>query len=159
MKRQLTARLRLTCACGALFALALGALAAGCGPRQTAPSGATPAPAGGPAFDRVQKIETSGDYRAAMLRFVAERKKADPALKDLVLDTASILLATVRAQWVEQSEEARDKWALALATAFSEARAAAGIPVDEEFKPTVKVFLEGGGIVAEVWRGRTRHYR
>ncbi len=159
MKRHLNAGLRSACAGWVLLVLASAALLSGCGPRQAAPTGATPAPAGGSAFDRVQATEGADAYKASMARFIADRKKADPALKDLVLDTASILLATVGEKWVEQSEEARDKWALALADEFAAARAAAGIPGDEEFKPTVKVFLEGGGIVAEVWRGRTRHYR
>jgi len=149
-------------AVGAFLVAAVATAAAGCrsGPRTAAP-GATPGPApgGGAGIARVQQIEGSAEYRAAVDRFIAERRKADPTLRDLALDTPSILRAVVPEAWVAQPEAARDKWALDLAAGFQKVRVEAGIPPDEMFMPVVKVFLEGGGVVAEVWRRSTRHYR
>lgn len=135
--------------------------AAGCRPRPSAQDpGAPPAAApAGDAFARVQKIEGSAEYRAAVERFIAERRKADPILRDLALDTPSILRAVVPETWVAQPEEAREQWALDLAAGFRQVRTEAGIPTDDPFLPMVKVFLADGGVVAEVWRHRTRHYR
>lgn len=146
----------------ALLVVMVAAAAAGCrpGPQKAAP-GSSPAatPAGREGFARVQQIEGSAEYRSAMDRFIAERKKADPMLRDLVLDTPSILRAVVPEAWVAQPEETRNKWALELAAGFQKVRVGAGIPDDEMFMPVVKVFQEGGGVVAEVWRKSTRHYR
>lgn len=158
-----TARFRLQhLAVGAFLVVAVATAAAGCrsGPRTGAP-GATPGPApgGGAGIARVQQIEGSAEYRAAVDRFIAERRKADSSLRELALDTPSILRAVVPEAWVAQPEAARDKWALDLAAGFQKVRVEAGIPPDEMFMPVVKVFLEGGGVVAEVWRRSTRHYR
>lgn len=158
-----TARFRLQhLAVGAFLVVAVATAAAGCrsGPRTGVP-GATPGPApgGGAGIARVQQIEGSAEYRAAVDRFIAERRKADSSLRELALDTPSILRAVVPEAWVAQPEAARDKWALDLAAGFQKVRVEAGIPPDEMFMPVVKVFLEGGGVVAEVWRRSTRHYR
>lgn len=108
---------------------------------------------------RVQEIEGSAEYRAAVDRFISERRRADRSLRDLALDTPSILRAVVPEAWVAQPESERDRWALDLAAGFQKVRVEAGIPPDEMFMPVVKVFQEGGGIVAEAWRQSTRHYR
>ncbi|MDI6771579.1 MAG: hypothetical protein QME77_03225 [bacterium] len=158
-----TARFRLQhLAVGAFLVVAVATAASGCrsGPQKAAP-GATPGPApvGGAGIARVQQIEGSAAYRTAVDRFIAERRKADPTLRDLALDTPSILRAVVPEAWVAQPEAARDKWALDLAAGFQKVRVEVGIPPEEMFMPVVKVFLEGGGVVAEVWRRSTRHYR
>ncbi len=146
----------------AFLVVAVAAAASGCrpGPQTAAPGGAPAAtPAGRAGFALVQQIEGSAEYRAAVNRFIAERKKADPTLRELALDTPSILRAVVPEAWVAQPEAERNRWALDLAAAFQKARVEAGIPADEMFMPVVKVFLVGGGVVAEVWRKSTRHYR
>lgn len=158
-----TARFRLQhLAVGAFLVVAVATAAAGCrsGQKAAAP-GASPGPAqvGGAGMARVQQIEGSAAYRTAVDRFIAERRKADPTLRELVLDTPSILRAVVPEAWVAQPEAARDEWALDLAAGFQKVRVEAGIPPDEMFMPVVKVFLEGGGVVAEAWRKSTRHYR
>ncbi len=141
--------------------LAMTMATSGCrsGPQPAAPSGGAATPAGRAGFARVQQIEGSAEYKAAVDRFIAEKKKADPTLRELSLDTPSILRAVVPDTWVEQPEEARNRWALDLAAGFQKVRVDAGIPPDEMFMPVVKVFLVGGGVVAEVWRQNTRHYR
>ncbi len=145
-----------------LVVTVVAAAASGCrpGPRTAAPGGPPVAtPAGRAGFALAQQIEGSAEYRSAVDRFIAERKKADPTLRELALDTPSILRAVVPEAWVAQPEAARDRWALDLAAAFQKVRVEAGIPADEMFMPVVKVFLVGGGVVAEVWRKSTRHYR
>lgn len=159
----------------AVAALLVTVVGAGCAPRQAAqpgagtpaagtpvdatPAGGGPARAGPDAFARVQQIEASAAYREAVEQFLAGRRKADAAIRGLSLDSPSIMRVVVADTWVQQPESEREAWAVALARDFQKVRGGAGIPDVDVFMPVVRVYQQDGGIVAEVWRDRVRHYR